>query len=237
MLRVSLFRIMLAGQTGKRVVPPTVLTSDAEVSENASRVREPRLASSNQGWSEVGALDTAETGEQDTKGPGDGPRLQLEELFRTRRRELYLHAYGILRDSDAANDTLQDAFVRALCHLEKFSTRNDPHGWVRRIVTNLCLDGLRRRHTVGAVRDWRTVEPRAPMSLSPSHDYEARQLASKLERAAKELSPEHQRVLFMRVVDEMSYAEMARVSRCPVGTIMSRLFHARRGLRSMLCSG
>ena len=87
-------------------------------------------------------METVERRDSDRRGhSGEGRRL-LEDLFRTRRRELYLHAYGILRDGEDANDTLQDAFVRAVCHVERLRTRNDPYRWIRRIVTKPSMDSV-----------------------------------------------------------------------------------------------
>ena len=87
-------------------------------------------------------METVERRDSDRRGhSGEGRRL-LEDLFRTRRRELYLHAYGILRDGEDANDTLQDAFVRAVCHVERLRTRNDPYSWIRRIVTKPSMDSV-----------------------------------------------------------------------------------------------
>lgn len=164
---------------------------------------------------------------------------QLDPIYRKYHRTVFLQALKILRDEELARDMVQEAFVRVLRHRGKLDERKDPSGWIRRIVTNLCLDELRKRRTAHQVGDAPIAEVAAPINaeLSPQYACETQELRALLRESLSTLSPNHRQLFLMRETEGMSYAEMAEEVDCPPGTVMSRLFHARKKLQTHLRRG
>jgi RNA polymerase sigma-70 factor (ECF subfamily) len=151
---------------------------------------------------------------------------------------LFAVARGILRDGDEASDVVQETFLRAYLRLATFHEGSQLFTWLYRIAVNLCLDRIRRRRReAAALYDARL--DRADVGLgrgerSPFEQHAAAELSQRLLAALDGLPPAHRAVIVLREVEGLSYAEIARAVGCPVGTVMSRLFHARRKLQLAL---
>ncbi len=165
--------------------------------------------------------------------------LRLDSIYRKFHRAVFLQALKILRDEELALDMAQEAFVRVLRHLEKLGDKQDPSGWIRRIVTNLCVDELRKRRAAIIIGGAPVAEFPAPTSpeFAPLCAAEVRELQGLLEEGLEALSPAHRELFLMRETEGMSYAEMAAQVDCPAGTVMSRLFHARKKLQTHVRRG
>jgi RNA polymerase sigma-70 factor (ECF subfamily) len=159
----------------------------------------------------------------------------------------YRLALRVLRNEEQARDAVQDAFLKVYGSLAKFEGRSGFYTWLYRLVMNVCLD-IKRRDRSGRQVEWeeeRSLEiAQGAEALAPgSVDPEAASPAAQLERAelrevmlrAVEALPEAaRRTLELREVDGLSYAEIAEVLGVPKGTVMSRLFYARRRVQSAL---
>jgi RNA polymerase sigma-70 factor, ECF subfamily len=163
----------------------------------------------------------------------------LDPIYRKFHRTAFLQALKILRDDELALDMVQEAFVRVLRHRDQLSEKKDPAGWIRRIVTNLCVDELRKRRTANHVDGDELSEVAAPVTaeLSPLYACETQELRTLLREGLSTLSDDHRELFLMRETEGMSYAEMAQEVDVPPGTVMSRLFHARKKLQSHLRRG
>ncbi|MCA9651285.1 MAG: RNA polymerase sigma factor [Myxococcales bacterium] len=161
---------------------------------------------------------------------------QLDPIYRKLHHMVFLRALKILRDEEAARDMVQEAFLRVLRHLPKLEDKKDPAGWIRRIVTNLCLDELRKRRTTMQVGGETISDVPAPANpeFEPAYACENRELRGLLQESLDTLSPAHLQLFLMRETEGMTYAEMAEQVDCPPGTVMSRLFHARKKLQTHL---
>jgi len=169
-----------------------------------------------------------------------GDRTALDELFRRYRSVAYRVAYRLLgREADAL-DAVQDGFVNALTHLDRFGGRSSFKTWLLRVVCNAALDIGRQRK-----RDERI--PQAPDD--PSQDRfgpddrppaEAGLMRADLRRAidaALARLPAAQRQTFvLHVEGELTYREVAESLGISIGTVMSRLFYARQKLKSLLAN-
>ena len=153
----------------------------------------------------------------------------------------YHYACSILHSHHDALDAAQDAFVKAYRALAKFDTDRPFYPWFLRILRNQCLDHLAsstRRPERPGVED-----PAEAMRELPSHGRgpEAGVIghedAARVHAILKKLTPEHSESLHLRYFEDMSYEEIADVLGIPVGTVMSRLFHARRNFAKLLQSG
>jgi RNA polymerase sigma-70 factor (ECF subfamily) len=162
----------------------------------------------------------------------------VEVLYKQYHRQVYALAWALLRSEEEALDAVQEAFVKVLRASDRFEGRSTPYSWLYRIVTNVCLDRRRKRRRSREVELNPRIEQRqaAPptSACAPAEAFESGQLRQALATSLQRLSREHRSVIVMRELQGLTYEQMARRSDCPQGTIMSRLFHARRKLRTLL---
>ncbi len=150
------------------------------------------------------------------------------------------------RDESFCLDVVQDAFIKAHRHLDKFEGQASFYTWLYRIVMNLAIDHL-RKHRRQRVVDFpdagETLDEGAlgedsliPRIIggNPGRALLDREIRDRIAQALDELSDNHRAVLVMRELEGLSYEEMAQAMGCSKGTIMSRLFHARRNMQKRL---
>jgi RNA polymerase sigma-70 factor (ECF subfamily) len=171
-----------------------------------------------------------------------GDRDAFRTLFDRYHRRAYSLAYGLLRHEEDALDVVQDAFIKAHKYLDKFEGNSSFYTWLYRIVMNLAIDHLRKHRRQKPVEidetklDDGTDGALLPRILggNPGRALMDKQIRARIDQALGELSDNHRAVLVMRELDGMSYEEMAQAMDCSKGTIMSRLFHARRNMQKRL---
>lgn len=167
-----------------------------------------------------------------------GDREAFRTLFERYNRRAYALALGVVRQPDDALDVVQDAFIKAHKHLDKFEGTSSFYTWLYRIVINLAIDHLRKHKRTTELRDGDEVSDDAllPQLLggNPGRALMDKEIRDRIDRALAELSDNHRSVLVMRELEGLSYEEMAKVMGCSKGTIMSRLFHARKNMQRML---
>jgi RNA polymerase sigma-70 factor (ECF subfamily) len=169
-----------------------------------------------------------------------GGRDARRELFERHREGAYRVARRITGRHEDALDVVQDSFIKAFERLGEFQRAAGFKTWLLRIVTNRALDLLRARKVRLAVSlDTGNDEPRfePPAGAEPEHpgaDLERRELADRLQRAVESLPPEQRAVFALYATGEMTYGQIAEAVGIPIGTVMSRLYHARRRLHQLL---
>ena len=144
-------------------------------------------------------------------------------------------AYLITGDDAEAQDTAQEAFVRAYRSLARFDAQRPFRPWLLRIVSNLALNSrraARRRHTMSE-RHERDVQMRG-REPSPETAAERADDARRLRQAVSSLRPQEQTVLYLRYFLDASEEETATVIGRPVGTVKSRVHRALRKLRAVV---
>lgn len=172
-----------------------------------------------------------------------GDRAALEALLQEARPRALAVALKVLRNPDDAEDAVQDAFLKVWRNLARFEGRSSFSTWVHRIVMNTSLDLLRRqacRPGAAATEDEAERNERAPEVVweeTPERAVFAAERSRLLHTALTVLSPAHRQAVTLREFEDCSYEEIARVSACPVGTVMSRLHHARKKLAEELSGG
>jgi RNA polymerase sigma-70 factor (ECF subfamily) len=169
----------------------------------------------------------------------DGDRQAFELLVRRHQDRAFNLAYQIARNREDALDIAQEAFAKAYFSLPGFKGEASFGTWLHRIVVNLAIDHLRRRRSGESVyEDTRAIpegmraEPHA--IGDPATTLEIKQLRDLLMRGIARLPPAQRAVLVLREVEGMRYDEIARAVGCSIGTVMSRLFYARRRLQRWL---
>jgi RNA polymerase sigma-70 factor, ECF subfamily len=170
-----------------------------------------------------------------------GDMNAFEELVMRHREKIFARAFSMLRNEDEAVDLSQEAWVKAWQRLNQFQGDSSFVTWITRIVINLCLDHLRRqkRQKTDSIEqmDEETggVERQLPViTPNPTEKLERQELRTRINRALDQLSEEHRTVLVLHEFEEMEYKEIAKTMGCSIGTVMSRLFYARRRMASLL---
>jgi len=160
------------------------------------------------------------------------------------QRKVYAVALGIVKDPDLAWDVAQEAFVRVHQHLADFKGESAFSTWVFRIATHLSIDSVRRERT-RAKDDLEEADETAlarggegilatALGTNPQESVLRRELAGKITEALGRLPEKHRTILVLREVEGLSYEELAERLQIHKGTVMSRLFHARRKMQALL---
>ena len=169
-----------------------------------------------------------------------GDRDAFGVLVRQHQDRVFNIAYQVVRNREDALDVGQEAFVKAFASLPSFKGESSFTTWIHRITVNLAIDCLRRRRRAGPTGyDDRLARPQvAEADLAvpedPGSALEARQVRSLLARGIQALPPAHRAVLVLREIEGLSYEQIAQAVGCSLGTVMSRLFYARRKLQKVL---
>jgi RNA polymerase sigma-70 factor (ECF subfamily) len=177
---------------------------------------------------------------------GDSHAFRI--LVERNQKRLFAVAFGIVKDRDDAMDAVQDTFIKAHRKLADFQAQAAFSTWLYRICVNVCIDRKRaqkRRRQVhiddAPELSTETDAPYSGVDIAPNlsgsnplRNANNRELGQKISEAMAELSEDHRQVLLLREVEGMSYEEIAETLEIPKGTVMSRLFHARKNMQVAL---
>jgi len=165
----------------------------------------------------------------------------FEQLVARHRDKIYARAFSMMRNEDEALDLSQDAWVKGWQRLTQFQGESSFLTWMTRIVINLCLDQLRklkrqRLESIEALEeDSGGVERQMPtVEVNPTEGLERGELRNRIDAALGKLSNEHRTALVLHEFEELEYKEIAKRMNCSIGTVMSRLFYARRRMAALL---
>jgi RNA polymerase sigma-70 factor, ECF subfamily len=171
-----------------------------------------------------------------------GDRTAFDALLAAVRPRAMAAAMKVLHNADDAEDAVQESFVKIWRSFRGFEGRAAFASWVHRIVVNASLDLLRRvevRHEAHAQPDSQpsieiasAVEP--ANERTPETDLAAMETQMLVRTAISRLPQLHRQAVELRELEDYSYQEMADLIHCPIGTVMSRLHHARHRLTADL---
>ena len=166
---------------------------------------------------------------------------QLVTRYRTR---VFAMIYNMVHNEQDAWDLAQDSFVKAWKSIRRFRGRSSFYTWIYRIVMNVTIDWLRKKQVKGAGTEFndaiqlREIEPGSRTSPKadplPHERMERSEIRARIDNAIAQISPEHRAVIVMKEIEEMQYHEIAEALGCSIGTVMSRLFYARKRLQNLL---
>ncbi|MBK8265857.1 MAG: sigma-70 family RNA polymerase sigma factor [Nannocystis sp.] len=176
-----------------------------------------------------------------------GDRNAFKILMQRYQRKVYSVAFGLLRNQEDALDVVQESFIKVHRYLANFEGNSSFYTWLYRIVTNLCIDHMRKnkRYKAFEFDDSLRHDEKAdsasdadirPLSGlgDPAQMLHRREILDAFQNGLACLSDKHRAVIVMRELEGFSYEEMAKAMGCSKGTIMSRLFHARRNMQRHL---
>ena len=170
-----------------------------------------------------------------------GDPAAYRQLVETYQGRIYGMVCGMVRDPEEARDVTQDVFIKAYQSLERFRIDSNFYTWIYRIAMHRAIDHLRKkkRRPVQVYDD--EVATHHGGELSPDHARESpdatlqrSRLRAQIQEAISKLSPDHRQVIVLRELEGLSYREIAEILEVPEGTVMSRLFHARRKLLEVM---
>lgn len=161
----------------------------------------------------------------------------LVSAYENRVYTLALRSTG--SEFDAA-DITQEVFLRAWRNLDSFRGDSSLSTWLYRVTANLCVDFARKRASEGAPASMDDEDSPAsalpdPVRMNrPEEAAENNELKQELQYALSQISEEHRRIVVLRDVAGLSYADIARTLGLEEGTVKSRLARARAALRKIL---
>ena len=161
-----------------------------------------------------------------------GDRDAYEALARASARRLSLTAYRIVRDTDRAEDAVQQTLVAMWRELPSLRDPDRFESWTYRLVVRFCLEESRRARRTG-VREIR-IDETTPARSDAFADADLR---DQLERALRQLSVDHRTVVVLDHYAGLPLSEIAEILGVPYGTVGSRLHHATRALRAAISAG
>jgi RNA polymerase sigma-70 factor (ECF subfamily) len=170
-----------------------------------------------------------------------GQMAPFEELVARHRDKIYARAFSMMRNEDEAMDLSQEAWVKGWQRLKQFEGESSFVTWMTRIVINLCLDQLRKQKRQRAEsielmeEESGGVERQMPtVTHNPTEGLERGELRKRIDEALGKLSHAHRTVLILHEFEELEYKEIAKRMGCSIGTVMSRLFYARRRMANLM---
>jgi RNA polymerase sigma-70 factor (ECF subfamily) len=169
-----------------------------------------------------------------------GETEAFEHLVDKYKHKVFRLAFGVLREQDEAMDVAQEAFVKAYRALPRFKGDSAFYTWLFRITMNVALDRKRQRAARARALGTEDVPPeeweRTAVSADPDPAEEAagRERRARIARALESLPEHHRSIIILGDIEGLAYREIAEVLGIPMGTVMSRLHHARRRLREVL---
>lgn len=162
----------------------------------------------------------------------------MRAIMQANNRRLYRLARGILRNDAEAEDVVQETYVRAFTHLERFRGDSSLSTWLSRIAMNEALGRLRRRRP-GV--EWSTLEQSMPQAQiipfpfasndDPEKSMAQREIQQVVEHAIDELPEPFRLVFITRVIEGMNVEETAEILGLKPETVKTRLHRARNLLR------
>ena len=174
-----------------------------------------------------------------------GRELAFRELVRRYERPVFSLVFRMVRDRETAEDLAQDAFVKVLNHIDKYSPEFKFSSWLFKIANNVAIDHLRRRrldtismdgspHASTASEVEATTLNLESEQESALDELEAKELGSAIEQAIAKLRPEYRACIMLRHVEGRSYEEIAATLDLPLGTVKTYIHRARHELRKAL---
>src|SRR5256714_995813 len=168
----------------------------------------------------------------------------FDELVVRYRTRIFGMIYNMVHNEQDAWDLAQDSFVKAWKSIKRFRGQSSFYTWIYRIVMNVTIDWLRKKQVKAGGAEFddaiqikdidpasKTVPKADPL---PHQRLERNEIRARIEKAISQLSPEHRAVILMKEIEEMQYHEIAESLGCSIGTVMSRLFYARKKLQNSL---
>jgi RNA polymerase sigma-70 factor (ECF subfamily) len=166
----------------------------------------------------------------------DGKKMAFNVLVERYKKKAYYIALGLVGDSDEAYDLSQEAFIRIYNARKRYDRKRPFFSWFYAILSNLAKNHLKKRSVraeyARQVKD--EHNPTQDFSTSPDVIVEADETKKEVWAAIEKLSYDHREIIILRHFQDLPYDEIAKLLDIPTGSVMSRLYYARKKLREVL---
>ncbi|MFA6600831.1 MAG: sigma-70 family RNA polymerase sigma factor [Candidatus Omnitrophota bacterium] len=171
-----------------------------------------------------------------------GDKAEFGKLVTRHYDMVYAIAYGVLNHRESALDVAQEVFVKVYKLIATFEGKSKFKTWLHRIAVNAAIDQARKKRPMESLDlDEEDAEEsgRPPLVVAdsgpgPRERFEQSEMRELIDKAMRQLSADHKAVLVLREWQGLSYEEIAETLGVEVGTVMSRLFYARKKLADAL---
>lgn len=172
----------------------------------------------------------------------EGDRDAFRGLYELYHQRLFGTALTVLKNREDALDIVQEAFVKAYRNLPRFEGTSGFYTWIYRITMNAAIDHLRKKNRAPSAEfeegrgdhEGAIAEPGPSLGVNAFEGAHRRELREAIKRALDQLPEHHRMAVILRDLEGYSYEEIAETLEIPRGTVMSRLFHARRSMQVAL---
>ena len=174
----------------------------------------------------------------------EGDSEAFDQLVGRYRTRVFGMIYNMVHSEQDAWDLAQDSFLKAWKSIGRFRGQSSFYTWIYRIVMNVTIDWLRKKQVKGSGAEFddavqlKEIDPASrtvPHADALPHErMQHVEIRGRIDAAIAQLSPEHRAVILMKEINDMQYHEIAEALGCSIGTVMSRLFYARKKLQNLL---
>jgi RNA polymerase sigma-70 factor (ECF subfamily) len=166
---------------------------------------------------------------------------EFENLIKEFLNPLYRTALSMTRNEFDAHDLLQETVLKAFRHFDQFQKGTNFKAWVFKILVNTYINIYRKKTKEPPFTDFSTIEPVYEEIVRENQEFTLKEIDALREKLSDEVSqaldhlPEEYRIVFLlAVMEDFSYQEISNLVGCPIGTVMSRLYRARKVLKDEL---
>ena len=171
----------------------------------------------------------------------DGEQEAYQELLNRYQKTVFHIVVKIIRNSDDAQDLVQETFMRAFNTLASYRSEFRFSTWLCKIAANCSIDYLRKKKIKAYSMDkpFETKDGTVEVEIedkgaNPEETLFRKQQMISIEEAIDSLPPKYKQVIIYRHHDDKSYEEISRIMNLPIGTVKARIFRARELLKKKL---
>jgi RNA polymerase sigma-70 factor, ECF subfamily len=174
------------------------------------------------------------------KAVQQGEQASYGKLVTLYKERVWRSLAGIVRNPHDAEDLTQEVFIKAYKHIGDFQFKSSFFTWIYRILVNTAIDFKRkqaRQKLIPVDEEQGGIDVLMKEAVHPPRERfepEERESGQLLKQAIDEMEPLHRSILVMRELEGFSYAEIGEILKIHSGTVMSRLFNARKKLKEIL---
>lgn len=170
-----------------------------------------------------------------------GERDRFGELVARYEKRIINYVYRVTRRWEEAHDLTQEIFTKVYLALDRYDPKFQFSTWIFRIAQNASIDALRKKSIAEVSltrqgddesdgKEWQFAD----VGVSPYRDLKNKELAAAIDKAVEQLPADYRELIQLRHFGELSYEEIAALTRLPLGTVKNKLFRARNLLKDEL---
>ncbi|HKR66100.1 MAG TPA: RNA polymerase sigma factor [Thermoanaerobaculia bacterium] len=163
-----------------------------------------------------------------------GDYSPASEIYDRYSGRIYNFAFRFLKNAEAAEDAVQEVFVKMMRHANQFNGDAKLSTWLFSITANWCRDYLRKADNKAKETADVLVTLPAPSELAPDRSLEKRENETLVRRALESLTAEQREAILLSRYQGLSYAEIAQIAGCSEGAVKTRVFRAMETLKKTL---